>query len=184
MLAIRELGSAVAPAAKPFGPEALARLRPGIVYVSLSAYSHAGPWRERRGYDTLVQTASGVARSEAAAFGVEQPKHVPVAGLDHATGYFAATAAMLALVDRHLLGGGRHVRCSLAQTREWLETLGRIEGTGTPWPDDAATVETLPAIQSPFGRVTYAPPGGELTRTPARWDDGPVTPGANAPMWW
>jgi hypothetical protein len=102
---------------------------------------------------TLVQTASGVARSEAAAFGVEQPKHVPVAGLDHATGYFAATGAMRALVDRHLLGGGRHVRCALAQTREWLETLGRIEGTTTPWPDDAATLEALPVTDSPVGRA-------------------------------
>jgi hypothetical protein len=161
----------------------VAELRPDIVYVSLSAYSHAGPWRERRGYDTLVQTASGVARAEAAAFGVERPKHVPVAGLDHATGYFAAAAAMRALVDRHLLGGSRHVRCSLAQTREWLERLGRIDGTTTPWPDDAATLETLPAIESPFGRVTYAPPGGELTRTPAHYEHGPVTPGSDSPTW-
>jgi crotonobetainyl-CoA:carnitine CoA-transferase CaiB-like acyl-CoA transferase len=167
-----------------FGPQQVAELRPDIVYVSLSAYSHAGPWRGRRGYDTLVQTASGVARAEAAAFGVEQPKHVPIAGLDHATGYFAATAAMKALVDRHLLGGSRHVRCSLAQTREWLETLGRIEGTTTPWPDDATTLETLPVMETPNGRVTYAPPGGELTRTPARYAHGPVTPGSDPPAWW
>ncbi len=166
-----------------FGPHQMAELRPDIVYVSLSAYSHAGPWRGRRGYDTLVQTASGVARAEAAAFGVEQPRHVPVAGLDHATGYFAATAAMRSLVDRHLLGGGRHVRCSLAQTREWLETLGRVEGTTTPWPDDASTLATLPAMESPLGRVTYAPPGGELTRTPAHYAHGPVTPGSDSPKW-
>jgi crotonobetainyl-CoA:carnitine CoA-transferase CaiB-like acyl-CoA transferase len=167
-----------------FGPQQVAEVRPDIVYVSLSAYSYAGPWRERRGYDTLVQTASGVARAEAAAFGVEQPKHVPVAGLDHATGYFAATAAIRALVDRHLLGGSRHVRCSLAQTREWLETLGRIEGTTTPWPDDATTLDTLPVIESPIGRVTHAPPGGELTRTPAHYAHGPVAPGSDSPTWW
>src|SRR5262249_1491810 len=41
-------------------PEALAELRPGIVYVSLSAFSHVGPWASRRGFDTVVQTVSGI----------------------------------------------------------------------------------------------------------------------------
>jgi crotonobetainyl-CoA:carnitine CoA-transferase CaiB-like acyl-CoA transferase len=42
-----------------FSPEEAARINPGIVYVSLSAYGHAGPWAERRGIDSLVQTATG-----------------------------------------------------------------------------------------------------------------------------
>ena len=52
-----------------FGPAALAALNPRLVYVSLSAYSHVGPWHDRRGYDTLVQTATGMAREEGSAFG-------------------------------------------------------------------------------------------------------------------
>jgi len=43
-----------------FGPSAAARLRPGLIYVSLSAYGQAGPWAGRRGFDSLVQTASGL----------------------------------------------------------------------------------------------------------------------------
>src|SRR2546421_5870511 len=43
-----------------FSPEALARLRPGIVFVSLSAFGHVGPWASRRGFDTVVQTVSGI----------------------------------------------------------------------------------------------------------------------------
>jgi hypothetical protein len=153
------------------------------VYVSLSAYSDAGPWHDRRGYDTLVQTASGIALAEASAFGVDRPRHIPVSGLDHATGYFAAASAMRALAARHRIGGGRHVRCSLAQTREWLETLGRVDDTSTPWPDDAGIIATLPTVDSAFGRVTHAPPGGELTRTPPRFDHGPVAPGSDPPKW-
>ena len=38
--------------------EELAEIRPGLVYVSLSAFSHVGPWASRRGFDTLVQTVS------------------------------------------------------------------------------------------------------------------------------
>lgn len=166
-----------------FGPDDLAALCPDIVAVSLSAYSHAGPWKDRRGYDTLVQIASGVAVSEGEAFASEWPRHLPVSGLDHATGYFAAAAAMLALVDRHNGGGTRHVRCSLAQTREWLETLGRADGTNTPPPDDDAIAASLPTIDSPLGRISYARPGGELARTPAYWDHGPVVPGSDSAAW-
>src|SRR5262245_65678546 len=43
-----------------FSPEAVARLRPGIVFVSLSAFGHVGPWASRRGFDTVVQTVSGI----------------------------------------------------------------------------------------------------------------------------
>ena len=43
-----------------FTPEALAQLQPGIVVVSLCAFSHAGPWASRRGFDTVVQTVSGI----------------------------------------------------------------------------------------------------------------------------
>src|SRR5438093_4761352 len=42
-----------------FSPEALAQLRPGIVFVSLSAFGHVGPWASRRGFDTVVQTVGG-----------------------------------------------------------------------------------------------------------------------------
>src|SRR6516162_454447 len=41
-------------------PEELATLRPGLVYVSLCAFSHAGPWAPRRGFDTVVQNVSGI----------------------------------------------------------------------------------------------------------------------------
>ena len=37
-----------------------AKLRPGIVFVSLCAFSHVGPWASRRGFDTVVQTVSGI----------------------------------------------------------------------------------------------------------------------------
>lgn len=167
-----------------FGPEAVAALRPDIVYVSLSAYSHTGPWAGRRGYDTLVQSASGIALAEAAAFGRVQPRHVPVSGLDHASGYIAAAAAMLALSARHRGRGGTHLRCSLAQTREWLEHLGRVDvDAHAVAPPDDELVAQLPSIESAMGRVSYVPFGAELERTPARYAHGPVPPGSDAPRW-
>src|SRR5205814_457688 len=46
--------------ARGFSPEALAQLRPGIVVVSLCAFGHVGPWASRRGFDTVIQTVSGI----------------------------------------------------------------------------------------------------------------------------
>jgi crotonobetainyl-CoA:carnitine CoA-transferase CaiB-like acyl-CoA transferase len=170
-------------AAIGFGPDALAELQPDLVTVSISAYSRVGPWSPRRGYDTLVQTASGIALAEAEAFGSERPRHIPVSGLDHATGYFMAAEAMRALARRVTEGGGTHIDCSLAQTREWLETLGRVDGTDHPAPDDDAIVATLPGIDSDWGRITYAPPPGTFADTPPRYAHGPVTPGRDDPRW-
>ena len=115
-----------------FGPTEMVTLNPQLVYVSLSAYSHVGPWQQRRGYDTLVQTATGVACEEGDAFAMERPRHVPASPLDNATGYLVAAATMRALTDRHERGGARHIRCSLVQTREWFETLDRVRRNPAP----------------------------------------------------
>ncbi len=79
-----------------FSAEDAARISPGIIYVSLSAYGHAGPWAERRGFDSLVQTATGFNHAEGQAAGVDGPKELPAQMLDHATGYLMAFGAMMA----------------------------------------------------------------------------------------
>jgi len=71
-----------------FSPEHVAQIKPGIVYVSLSAYGHIGPWKDRRGFDSLVQTATGFNHAEAEALHQDAPKELPCQALDHATGIF------------------------------------------------------------------------------------------------
>lgn len=85
-----------------FSPEKLAELRPGIIYVSVSAYSHVGPWANRRGFDSLVQSATGIAAEQGS---LTNPKHLPAQALDYITGYLAAFGAMEALRRRTLSGG-------------------------------------------------------------------------------
>src|SRR4030081_3715277 len=113
-------------AALGFSPEEAAKINPGIVYVSMSAYGHAGPWAERRGFDSLVQTSTGFNHAEGQAAGVDGPKELPAQMLDHATGYFMAFGAMTAKGRQGGEGGSWHVRVSLAQTGRWLWNLGRI----------------------------------------------------------
>jgi crotonobetainyl-CoA:carnitine CoA-transferase CaiB-like acyl-CoA transferase len=77
-----------------FSPEALAELRPGTVYVSLSAYGHQGPWRLKRGFDSLVQSVSGIVHDESQG---GTPRHLPAQALDYVSGYLMAFGAMVAL---------------------------------------------------------------------------------------
>ena len=107
-------------AALGFSPEDAAKINPGIVYVSLSAYGHAGPWAERRGFNSLVQTSTGFNHAEGEAAGVDGPKELPAQMLDHATGYLMAFGAMMAKARQSREGGSWHVRVSLAQTGRWL----------------------------------------------------------------
>ncbi|MEM7750982.1 MAG: CoA transferase, partial [Pseudomonadota bacterium] len=121
--------------AKGFTPERLAELRPGIVCASVSAWGHEGPWARRRGFDSLVQTATGVNVAEGEAAGVEGPQPLPCQALDYASGHLLALGAMAGLYKRATEGGSWRVRVALARTRQWLGGLGRIDngfGSSTP----------------------------------------------------
>jgi len=170
-------------AALRFGPEETAKLRPGIIYVSLCAYGHAGPWAERRGFDSLVQTASGFNAAEAQAFGQSKPRELPAQELDHATGYLLAFATMTALKRRAERGGSWHVRCSLAQTGSWLRSLGRIDGVHCPDPRSADVRDLLEELPSGFGQLTTVRHAATMSETPPRWERPSVPLGTHPPAW-
>jgi len=170
-------------AAHGFGPQDLVRLRPGIVYASLCAYGHAGPWAARRGFDSLVQTASGLNVAEAAAFGSGAPQVLPAQALDHATGYLLAFAVIAALMRRAQEGGSWHVRLSLAQTGYWLRRLGRIDGTTCRDPGFDDVSDCLEETASGFGRLTAVRHAAVMSETPPRWTRPSVPLGTHAPAW-
>ncbi len=172
-------------AAHGFSPEACAEIRPGIVAVSLSAYGHAGPWAGRRGFDLLVQTASGINYAEAEAAGVlPRPKELPAQALDHAAGYLMAFGAMMALARKAREGGSWHVRVSLAQASHWLESLGRVDnGLAGPDPKLDDVADLLDEIDTSFGRLTFVKHAARLSETPPFWARRPVPLGTHAPVW-
>lgn len=167
-----------------FSPQELARLRPGIVYFSLCAYSHEGPWAKRRGFDSLVQNANGINDAEALAAGSAQPKPLPCQALDHGAGYFMAFGAMTALKRRMTEGGSWHVRVSLAQAGHWVRGLGRVaDGLACPDPDFAAVRDRLEDSESGFGRLTAVRHAAVLSETPARWARPSAQLGTHPPAW-
>lgn len=170
-------------AALGYGPDAVARIRPGIVYVTLSAYGHAGPWAARRGFDSLVQTASGFNAAEADAAGIAMPKPLPAQILDHATGYLMAFAAMTALSRRAAEGGSWHVHASLAQTGRWLRSLGRIDGLRCHDPAREDVRDCLEDSASGFGRLSAVRHPAVMSATPPRWTRPSVPLGTHPPVW-
>ena len=161
--------------------EAAARIRPGIVYVSLSAYSHTGPWSARRGFDSLVQTATGFNHAEAQVAGAAQPKPLPVQILDYASGFLMAFAASAALLRQREEGGSWHARVSLAQTAHWLRSLGRVEkGFAVSAPPREPYLENS---QSGWGELVALTHAAQFSHTPAGWKRPSVRPGTHAPVW-
>ena len=167
-----------------FSPAAVAALRPGIVYVSLSAYGHTGPWSDRRGFDSLVQTANGINHAEAAAAGGDRPKALPCQALDHASGYLMAFGAMMALRRRATEGGSWLVRVSLAQTGHWIGALGRVpDGLGADNIDAAGAADRLETRPSGFGPLTAVRHAAYMSETPPAWLQPAVPLGSHPPAW-
>ncbi|MBT6085454.1 MAG: CoA transferase [Rhodospirillaceae bacterium] len=171
-------------AGRGYGPEELAEIRPGLIYVTLSAWSHAGPWANRRGYDSLVQCATGIADENGAP---EGPKHLPGQALDYITGYLGAFGAMVALSRRARDGGSYLVRLSLAQTATWLNRLGRMDGSTDPRKradlerDDI--LDLLMETDTPWGRMEHLGPVLGMSLTPPTWERPAVPLGTHPPEW-
>ena len=168
-----------------FGPAELARLRPGIITVSISAYGPAGPWSARRGFDSVVQSASGLAHESAGADGA--PRALPANPLDYTTGYLAAFAAQVALARRAREGGSYHVELSLAQTGRYLSLLSRADpALAAARPADLPGErldELMMTRETPFGLLRYFSPAARMLGTPPRWDLPTAPLDSGRPEW-
>ncbi|WP_217235829.1 CoA transferase [Streptomyces sp. AC555_RSS877] len=157
---------------------ALAERRPGVVVAQLSAWGGYGPWGTRRGFDSLVQVATGIATVEGS---VEQPGALPAQALDHGTGYLLAAAVLRALTEQSYEGGSRVVRLALARTARWLVDGGGAGGVeGAPYEGPGPW---LAEADSGLGRLRYALSPVSFEGGPADWARPPGPWGADAPRW-
>jgi hypothetical protein len=164
-----------------YGAEALAERHPGIIVVSLSAYGSGGPWSARRGFDSLVQTASGFNVAEAQAFGSCAARALPMQILDHGSGHLMALAACAALQRQQREGGSWQVQVSLARTGQWLRGLGPVpDGFAVGQPGFEPYLETT---DSGFGRLSALRHAAQLSATPARWERPSMPPGTHPLAW-
>lgn len=164
-------------------PEALAARRPGLIYVSVSAYGSGGPWADRAGYEPVGQAACGLVLEEGSA---DKPKLAVTGTLnDYLAAYLGAAGTMTALLRRAREGGSYHVKVSLTRTSMWMQEIGRL--TQAEWPERAMPMEARPSdlmtIQSPFGAVTIPAPITQYSVTPGYFERPPEPFGASLPGW-
>ncbi|GAA1685986.1 CoA transferase [Streptomyces yatensis] len=164
-------------------PDALLERHPGLIVAQLCAWGWSGPWVGRRGFDSLVQAGTGIAAIEADADADAggHPGVLPAQALDHGTGYLLAAGVLRGLTERGEVGGGRHLRFSLAGTASWLlhgiAPVPRGDGPAhdpAPWLAETASDQgVLRYARSPIatadGPLDWARPPGRLGADAARW---------------
>lgn len=168
-----------------FGVRDVAKARPGIVHASLSAYGREGPWADKRGFDSLVQTVSGINADEARAFGDASPRALPVQALDYCAGFLLAFGIQAALLRQARQGGSWHVQVSLARVAQWLRELGRrqVDPLSVPERVDVLAAPWLARYASGFGELRAVRHAAEFSRTAAHWARDSVPPGTDAAAW-
>lgn len=155
------------------------RLRPGLVEASLDAFGFAGPWRRRRGFDSIVQVSSGLSHHGMLWSQAERPQQLPVQALDHATGYLLAASVLRGLTALVGDGVGSSARTSLARVGEALVAGGEqpSDGIFDQWGGACSMIGT------PWGAAELLPPPVRFDEVRFGFDRVPKPLGADAAEW-
>ncbi|KAJ5701475.1 hypothetical protein N7488_009023 [Penicillium malachiteum] len=161
----------------------------GITCANMSAYGPDGPWSKNRGFDSLVQTCSGMNVSEAEHYGAEETaRPAPCQALDHAAGYFLASGIMAALYKQATEGGSWEVNVSLAGVMKYLRSLGQLEGkSGFQTPDYTSISDVPPEYLETrvtgLGEMTSVRHSAHIEGVEIGWDTMPKPLGSDKKEW-
>jgi crotonobetainyl-CoA:carnitine CoA-transferase CaiB-like acyl-CoA transferase len=173
-------------------PDTLAERRPGLVVATLDAWGPTGPWSGTRGFDSIVQAATGI--SVLTSPDGDKPGALPAQALDHASGYLLAAGVLVAL-NRQVGGGGTwHVHTHLARTAQALLDLDGVGGTGgtggtsSTGGDDRRFEQPdlgdcLHERPTPSGMLRYPPPALDVPARPFDYPSAGGVWGVDAPEW-
>lgn len=167
-------------ATRGFGPQALAELRPGIIYASISCYGPIGPFSQRAGWEQVAQAVTGIcADSETG-----RPALLPVPACDYLTGYLGAYGMLLALARRAVEGGSYHVNVSLCRTGMFLDAQGRSASGAElePLSDDEVTQMQMQSV-TPYGTIRHLAPSIKFSESKPQWDRPTPALGGDAAQW-
>jgi crotonobetainyl-CoA:carnitine CoA-transferase CaiB-like acyl-CoA transferase len=163
-------------------PASMEKISDGIVYLSINAYGHSGPWQGRPGFDQNAQVVSGFSATEG---GESKPRFSPVFYLnDLLTGYLASAGVMCALLRRAAEGGSYHVKLSLARTAMWVQDLGYLpESQYSQMPESDVYQPNLRTVSTVSGEITELAAAVKFSSMP-RVELNIAQPfGADAPTW-
>ncbi|KAF2187294.1 CoA-transferase family III [Zopfia rhizophila CBS 207.26] len=175
-------------AAQGLSTDELVKLNPNLIVASLSAYGPVGPWSGNRGFDSLVQTCSGINVADTERFGRGEPVRVlPCQAFDHGAGYLLATGIMAALYKRASERGAYEVKVSLAGVMKYLRSLGQYpEKTGFDRKDYAKPGDVEQYLETRitgFGELKAVKHAALIEGVPIGWDAMPRTLGSDEAVW-
>ncbi|NOR62441.1 MAG: acyl-CoA transferase [Rhodobacteraceae bacterium] len=156
-------------------------LNPNLIEASLNAYGWTGPWAGKRGFDSLVQMACGIAEAGMHWAKADGPTPLPVQALDHATGYLMAAAVIKSLTAAKT-GVLKNPRLSLARTAVLLMQNRQAEHGALslqPEPSDFNLEQEL----TPWGSAQRLNPALSVEGSPMRWETPAVGLGSSAAHW-
>ena len=167
-----------------FGPDTLASLRPGLIYVSISCFGEGGPFSHRAGWEQIAQIMTGIAAEGIQITPEYKPRTLPVAANDYITGYLGAYGVLLALARRASEGGSYHVRVSLCQTAMMIYRQGKIANL----PDNLSlSVDEIARLSQQstchLGHIRHLAPVLQLSETAPRWTLPTPKLGSDKPAW-
>ncbi len=163
-----------------FGPEDLAEIRPGIVYLSISCFGADGPFSHRAGWEQVAQTVTGICKDG----GVDRPSLLPAAACDYTTGYLGAYGVLLALARRAREGGSYHVRVSLCQSGMFIYRQGKTEFDQPDMDLSEAELDGLRIDSKPaYGPLRHLGPVLHLSETQPHWSRPTPVLGGDLPEW-
>ncbi|MBO0885761.1 MAG: CoA transferase [Acidimicrobiales bacterium] len=179
------------------GPDVRATTRPGLIEATLDAYGWTGPWKDRRGFDTLLQFSTGLAvahtrwaREDGWRGGSpggppedDRPRLLPIQVLDYVAGFLIAAAAIRGLTRRLQSNEGSRSRTALARIASKLIHDGHMEALTTPitFPLDGPFEDRL--ITTPRGPVRRLLFPVRTEHAPVYWERSYEIAGASAPIW-
>lgn len=167
-------------AALGLSPDDLAAARPGLVVATVDAWGSSGPWSTRRGFDSLVQAATGIAMAESPD-GV-RPGVLPAQALDHSAGYLLAGAVLSAVRQQLDVGGTWRVQVSLARLARWLLDQPRVAAPAAPG-GDVDFSRCLAERKTASGVVRYALPAMLIDGGPSDYGEVGRAWGKDVPEW-
>ncbi|MFN8497708.1 MAG: CoA transferase [Anaerolineae bacterium] len=132
------------------GYDDLRPINPGLIYCAITGYGQSGPYRDRPGYDVVIEAQGGIMSLTGPADG--EPFKVGVAIVDITAGLYAVTSILAALRHRERSGDGQFIDIALFDTQlGWLANVASAYlVSGQPprrWGNAHATIvpyETFP----------------------------------------
>jgi crotonobetainyl-CoA:carnitine CoA-transferase CaiB-like acyl-CoA transferase len=138
-----------------FPYEEMRRIRPDIVYVSMSGFGHTGPYRDYKTFGPIVQAVSGLTHQSG--YPDMEPAGWGFSYMDHTGGYYGAIAMLQALIHRRRTGQGQHVDLSQVEAATTLTGPAILDYAVNGRPSTRIGNASGEPVMSPHGVYRCAP---------------------------